>query len=54
LMGVPYVILVGHNGRRYHFLVLISTLTRLYVISMIYICLKCCIDSIQVFKKVFS
>jgi len=49
----PIVILVAHSGRRYHFPVLISTLSRLDVISMFYVCLKGYMDSIQVLRKWF-
>ena len=51
--GFPIVILVAHSGRRYHFPVLISTLTRLDVILRFFGCVKDYIDSIQVLMKVF-
>ena len=47
--GFPIVILVGHNSRRYHLPVLISTLTRLDVILSFFEFVKDYIDSIKVF-----
>ena len=44
--GFPIVILVGHNSRRYHLPVLISTLTRLDVILSFFEFVKDYIDSI--------
>ena len=49
--GFPIVILVAHSGRRYHFPVLNSTLTRLDVILRFFGCVKDYIDGIQVLKK---
>jgi len=51
--GFHIVIVVTHSSRRYHFPVLISTLTRLDAILMFFGCVKDYIDSIQVLRKVF-
>ena len=47
--GFTIAILVAHSGRRYHFPVLISTLTRLDVILSFFEFVKDYIDSIKVF-----